>query len=359
MKRALLPLIIIASLSFSIVNALEIEQVGVYDFGVAYDVAVEDDIAYLSGNDGVDIFNITDKTSPVKLTRITNTPNGALGLYITENILYISATSNGLKIADVSDPAHPEVVGTVSEVDGIEVYVCQEYAYVASGTSFSIIDVTDPSNPERLSTVHGNERVYKIHAVDDTLYIGEVNQGLLVYDITDPTDPEYIRTVSGTTGIFDMDSQGDTLYLGCHGNGVKILDITDRQNPQIIGSHNNGGEAYGICIVDDLLMVADLQQGIEILDVSNPRSPTLEARWTTTHPHEIAGDTEYVYLADQDDGLEIFRYGEDVEPVEMTEPETEPEQQEENGIPVHTWHIVSGLIISVALLRKHAHQLIH
>ena len=103
-------------------------------------------------------------------------------------------------------------------------------------------------------------------------------------------------------------------------------------------------------------MVADLQQGIELLDVSNPRSPTLAARWTTTHPHEIAGDTEYVYLADQDDGLEIFIYGEDVEPVEITEPEIEPEQEEENSIPIQTWHIVTGLMISVTLLKKHAHQ---
>jgi hypothetical protein len=169
---------------------------------------------------------------------------------------------------------------------------------------------------------------------------------LKIYDSSDPTEPTYIRTVSDTAGIFDITSNIDTLYLGCHQYGVKILDITDRQNPEIIGSHNNGGEAYGIDLVDDLVFVADLQQGIEILDVSNPRTPTLEARWTTTHPHGITGDTEYVYLADQDDGLEIFRYGEDVEPVELIETE-----QEEESISFFTWHVIIGLLITLTLFR--------
>jgi len=350
MKQALLTLIIIASLSFSIVNAMEIEQIGVYDFGVAYDVVVQDDVAYLSGNNGVDVFDITDKTNPIKLTRIT-TPDGALGLCIIDNTLYIAATSNGLMIVDISDPENPETLSIVSAIFGMDVYVNQDYAYVASSTSFSVIDVSDPSNPERVVTVSGNERVYKMHGVEDTLYIGETYQGLMVYDTTDPTEPTYIRIVSGTTGIFDITSNTDKLYLGCHGNGVKILDITDRQNPELIGSYNNGGEAYGVTVVDDFLLVADLQQGVEILDISNPRIPTLAARWTTTHPHDIAGDTEYVFLADQDDGLEIFRYGDDVEPVEQVEVE-----EEENSIPIQTWHIVAGLMISVALLKKHAHQ---
>ena len=214
MKRVLLPFIIIAMLSVNVIHALEIEQVGVYNFGVAYDVVVKDNIAYLSGNDGVDIFDITDKTGPIKLTRITNAPYGALGLYITENTLFISATSNGLMIVDVSDPANPETLSTVSGIEGIDVYVNQDYAYVAGGTSFSVVDVSDPASPEIVATLQGNERVYKIHAVENALYVGEVNQGLLVYDINDPTEPMYIRTVSGTTGIFDIDSQADTLYLG-------------------------------------------------------------------------------------------------------------------------------------------------
>ena len=171
-------------------------------------------------------------------------------------------------------------------------------------------------------------------------------------NITDPSTPEYIRTVPGTTGIFDMASKADTLYLGCHGNGVKVLDISDKLNPEIIGSHNNGGEAYGIHIVDDYLLVADLQQGVEILDVSNPRTPTLLAAWTETHPHGISGDQQYVYLADQDDGLEIFRYGEDVGSPEVVPRGDEASGETVNQIPINASLVALGILLALIIYQK-------
>ena len=71
MRHRLLFLIVFSLLIVPVVNGLEIAQVGVYDFGVAYDIVYGDDVAFVSGNDGVDVFDITDRTSPVKLTRIT------------------------------------------------------------------------------------------------------------------------------------------------------------------------------------------------------------------------------------------------------------------------------------------------
>ncbi len=101
--------------------------------------------------------------------------------------MYISATSNGLMIVDVSNPETPETISTVSGIDGIDVYVDQDYAYVASGTSYSIIDVSNPSKPRDIGNSTWKREKLQIHAVQETLYLGEVNQGLMIYDITDPT----------------------------------------------------------------------------------------------------------------------------------------------------------------------------
>ena len=344
MKRVLLTLLVLSLLPLYTIHGLEINQVGVYDFGVAYGVTFNIDTAFLSGNDGVDIFDITDKTNPVKHTRINCGSNGAKGLLVSDDILFIAAASTGLMIVDISDPSHPETLSTVTGIHGIDVDLSQGYAYVAGIDSFSVIDVSDPASPVRLATVMAGQSIYVVHVSEDTLYVGDTSQGLLVYDVTDPASPEYIRTVSNTGGIFDIDSHEDTLYLGCHGNGVKILDITDKQNPSLLTTYSNGGEAYGVASVYPLLLVADLQQGIEILDVSEPSSPTLEASWTTTHPHKIAGDAEFIYLADQDDGLEVFVYGDNVEPVEQVE-------ETENRIPVYTVYIITELFLSLTLLR--------
>ena len=334
------------------VHGLEIAQVGVYDFGVAYDVVYGDDTAYVSGNDGVDVFDVSDRASPEKLTRIENT-DGAFGLFLRENTLYIAGASDGFFIADVSDPSSPIITGSIPGITALNVFVEGDYAYVTSGSSFSIIDISDQNDPSIISTVPGSDRRYHIHVRDDTLYLGETNRGLMVYDIMDKSEPEYVSTVSGTSGIFEVISDGDNLYLACHGNGVKVLDISDRQSPRIIGSHNNGGEAYGIHIVDNYLLVADLQQGVEILDISNPRTPTLEASWTDTHPHGISGDTQYVYLADQDDGLEVFIYGEDVgEPEFVRREDTASDGPIDNLIPLRGSIVFAGVLLGVIFMLK-------
>ncbi len=171
MKHGIIPIIIVATLSVNMVMGLEIEQVGVYDFGVAYDIVYQDDTAYVSGNDGVDIFDITDRTNPIKITRI-ECSNGAFGLHIVENILYVSATSQGLLLVDITDPRNPVTLSRVSEINALSVYATQEYAYVASGGSYSIIDTRESTDPEIIATVSGEERSYQICVIDDTLYLG-------------------------------------------------------------------------------------------------------------------------------------------------------------------------------------------
>ena len=335
-----------------VAQGLEIEQVGVYDFGVAYDVVYSDDVAYVSGNDGVDIFDVTDRSAPEKLTRIENN-DGSFGLHLRENILYIAGADDGFFITDVSDPSNPSIIGSIPGIVALNVFVEGEYAYVTNGGSFSIIDISDPSDPTIISSVPGSDRRYHIHVIENTLYLGETNRGLMVYDITDRDEPEYISTVSGTVGIFDIISDGDTLYLACHGNGLKVLDISERQAPAMVGSYNNGGEAYGIHIIDNYLLVADLQQGVEILDISNPRTPTLAARWTDTHPHGISGDAQYVYLADQDDGLEIFIYGEDIGDPEFTRREdTASDDSLISQIPVSVPVVLAGVLIGILFMIK-------
>ena len=352
MRRRWIFLIVFTLFTVPVVQGLEIAQVGVYDFGVAYDIVYSDDVAYVSGNDGVDVFDVSDRTSPEKLTRIDDT-DGTFGLHLREDILYIAGADSGFFIADVSDPSNPAMMGSITGITALNVYVEGDYAYVTNGGSFSIVDISDPSDPSIISSVPGSDRRYHIHVIEDTLYLGETNRGLMVYDITDRNEPEYVSTVSGTSGIFDVISDGDTLYLACHGNGVKVLDISDRHDPNIIGSHNNGGEAYGIHIVDNYLLVADLQQGVEILDISNPRTPTLEASWTDTHPHGISGDHQYVYLADQDDGLEVFIYGEDVgEPEVIRREDTASGSSVGNQIPLSGSIVFAGVLLGVIFIMK-------
>ncbi len=346
-------LIILMFVLVPVVHGLEITQVGVFDFGVAYDIVYRDDVAYVSGNDGVDVFDVSDRENPEKLVRI-ETSGGAFGLALEEDVLYVAAVNDGLLIVDVSSHGNPVTLGSVMEFTAMDVYVDGGYAYVSCGGSYSIVDVSNPRSPVISSTVSGSGRSYTINVNGDTLYLGETEKGLMVYDISDRSEPVYLRTVSGTIGIFDIKSDGAELYLACHGNGIKVLDISDGPNPRLIGGFNNGGEAYGIHIVDGFLLVADLQQGIKILDISEPTTPTLSASWTSTHPHGISGDSQYVYLADQDDGLEIFIYGEDIEAPETPINNIDASENDSivDRVPFNASFVLAGILATAWITRK-------
>ena len=334
-------LIIFCLLFVPTVHGIEINQVGGFNFGVAYDIVYRDDVAYVSGNNGVEVFDVSDRENPVKLTRIENN-NGAFGLELLGELLYIAGTSDGFFIVDVSAPSDPVVLGSLP-MTAIDLSVEGDFAYVSSGASYYIIDVSDPENPEEVSTVPGVGRTDHLLVKGDILYLGETLVGLNVYDVSDKAQPLFLRTVPGTVGIFDIEADGSTIYLACHDSGVKILDITNNTSPRVIGSFNNGGEAYGIHVIGNYLLVADLQQGVEILDINDREFPTLMTSWTETHPHGVSGDSEYIYLADQDDGLEIFKYGESVEP---------PENEVSNQIPVNTLAVTLGILLMILLWRK-------
>jgi hypothetical protein len=46
---------------------------------------------------------------------------------------------------------------------------------------------------------------------------------------------------------------------------------------------------------------------LKIVDVSNPYAPFLLATYDTPYAYGVWADSEYIYIADRDDGVLIFR----------------------------------------------------
>ena len=342
MKRIIL--ILLALTSTIVVYGTGITQLGEENFGVAYDIDYSGDTIYVTGNHGVEVIDISDRSNPDTIKRLT-TAEGCFGIEIQGDRLYVAGITNGFQIYDITEPNDPQLLGT-HPITALSLTVDGTHAYVLSGEMWAIIDVTDPMNPTTVSQTYTDNTNYRTHMIDDTLYIGEHGEGLNVYDVTDPQNPEHIRVIPNTDGVFDLTTQGDTLYIACHGNGVKSLDITDRQNPRILDTYRDGGEAYGGHIVGNTLLVADLQEGIKLLDISDPADITLIAAFTGTTPHGVTGDQNYIYLADQDHGLEVFQYGEGINTVPEAANETS------NRIPLPAIATMAGILLFATLRKK-------
>lgn len=305
-RTAILPTLalIVASCSGSPTSP---HEVGRLDVGVAYDVHVAGQTAFVSNNDGIVIIDVGDVHQPQRLGLIQgSSEGGVVGLSVLGDTLLTCAER--LAIHQVSDPTEPVLIGQFSGRKYIRVAQKQgRYVYVSylSG-GLEIVDFQDLENPVSVGYLPFSGQVLDLFVVGDVAYVANSSRGLEVIDVSDPAAPERIGVAPGTVGAWDIHVDGSVLYLGRHGNGVSILDIGEPTDPDFLGSFDDGGEIYGVFGVGDRLYTVDLQDGVEVLDISSPGHPTLLMWDRNYHPHDVYSDGQFVYLADQDDGFVIL-----------------------------------------------------
>ena len=288
--------------------------------------------------------------------------NGAkeVGIYTRSGSTYAvvtASTDDGIEIIDISDPTSPTSVGRLGEADdtsreldgakgiAIETINGTPYAIVGSlvDDGIEIIDISDPTNPTsvgrmddgtdtgRCTVANGEKCLEKAKGVrtttiNDKTYVivsGQDDDGIEIIDITDPTDPTSVsRVVDGTdTGlctvangekclegvrqiaiaeIGEIGATSGTYYVitaGRDDNGIDVIDISDPENPSYLGSLTD----------DDSNCSTDGDGGCEL------DGPSYIA------PITSIGTSTYVVVTGQDDnGIQIIRLCENCEIIGTT-----------------------------------------
>jgi hypothetical protein len=274
--------------------------------GVGYGVYVEDGHAYITNNDGVDIFDVQKPSHPQKVGKIST--GVAFGICVEHGLAYILG-NGGLVIADVKDPAKPQILGEYNcRGESHRVRVERSYAFIASAEGLDIVDISDANSIIPVAHYGSGREAWGVDVVDDIAYIAIPRNGLEVIDVTDPAFPQKITTVAGTKGAWDVHIHNDLLYVGCHSAGIKILSLSDKKSPQIIGvfHDDDGGEALGVWSDGEYLYVAD-NFCIEVIDVKDPTCPLEIGEYSKVRgAHDIHVDGRYIYVAEARKGLMIF-----------------------------------------------------
>ena len=319
-------------------------------------------------DDGIEIIDISDPTNPTSVGRLGDDGDRLLdsvkevGIYTRSGSTYAVVTSSnddGIEIIDISDPTSPTSVGRLGddgdrELDGAKGIVIETingtpYAIVGSlnDDGIEIIDISDPTSPTsvgrmddgtdtgRCTVANGEKCLEKAKGVrtttiNDKTYVivsGQDDDGIEIIDITDPTDPTSVsRVVDGTdTGlctvangekcldgvrqiaiaeIGDIGATSGTYYVitaGRHDNGIDVIDISDPENPSYLGSLTD----------DDSNCSTDGDGGCEL------DGPSYIAPITS-----IGTSTYVVVTAQDDDGIQIIRLCENCEIIGTTSSST-------------------------------------
>lgn len=269
--------------------------------GVGYDVDVDGNYVYITGNEGYIVVDIQNPSKPDIIGEFT-IDEGAFGIFVKDNVAYVAAAGQGLYITDVSEPSSPTLLG-LEYVDGIarNVFASENYAYISNyENGLQIFDISDLTNPVQIAEYSDQGRADDVVVRNNMAYLANPNSGVNVINVTDPSSPQRIRTLSSTSGATGISFYENLLFVGCYSSQVMVFNLTVPSNPAILGYYldADGGEAQGVAGNNTHLFVAD-NYGVEYFNISN--LPTIikvaEQRQGISAAHDIDFKGNFLYVA--------------------------------------------------------------
>jgi len=282
-------------------------------------------------------------------------------IFVEQGIAYIG-TNDGLQIIDVSNPLAPAEEGVVSLGTNVTDIVVQgDYAYLTTSTvALVVVDISDIINPVAVASLGGTVAATDIVQSRNELYIAAGNEGLWVVNIADPLSPRQINTfqanssinavaVSATgnqlaiidgsrlrlitrqgSGLFTEDGginlsnpqnveiENNIAYVADVSNALILVNISDPVNPQVTSVLNwlNSGRPNDVALAGNFAFLADTSfpNGIPIVDIRDPNAPAARAvvdfgvlGLSGADAYAIAVDNQYIYTVTTH-GLQIAQY---------------------------------------------------
>ncbi len=127
-------LIILGLLSAVLVNGINNSEVVVPGYSVGYDLAIYGEYAFVSNNDDAAVIDISNPGSPIRMNQIQL--DGAFGLKIVNDTLYVGSPNDGLVLIDITTPSNPVILETHPLVNNVyDLLVAGNFVYAVSTPS--------------------------------------------------------------------------------------------------------------------------------------------------------------------------------------------------------------------------------
>ncbi|WP_154898260.1 Calx-beta domain-containing protein [Gimesia maris] len=254
-------------------------------------------------NAEISSFNITELGS-------FDTPGGAFGMQVVENIAYIADGNSGLRVLDVSDPDNISELGAF-DTSGValDVQVVGNIAYVAdSSEGLRVLDISDPANISELGAYAILTDARSVQITGGTAYITDGPEGLRVLDISDPANISLTGSFNTPGYAYGIQVVGTLAYIADGNNsGLRVLDISDHNNISELGFFDTSHIAYDVQVVGNIAYVTDYDAGLLVLDISDPTSISeLGSVGTSSISLSVQVVGNIAYLADNSAGLRLL-----------------------------------------------------
>ena len=195
-----------------------------------------------------------------------------------------------------------------------EVYVDDNYAFVAKNEGTLIFDITNPSRPMKIGGVLMDDSAFGVYAENDTLFIAGVSNGFIMANISNPQDPIIMGEYSDGGSANCVCVEGAYAFLTEYPRGFEILNITDPKEISKVGVYDDGGEFRNVAIKDGLAYLADPANGLKVINITDPSSPE--------RIRTVAGTQSVIDLYIHEDLLFLGCHGNGVRILDISTPRT-------------------------------------
>ncbi|OQX01839.1 MAG: hypothetical protein BWK80_59135, partial [Desulfobacteraceae bacterium IS3] len=261
----------------------------------AHDVAASGTTAYVAGDSGLQIIDVSDPENPHIISSVGT--GYAVGLAVSGTTVYVAGYS-GLQIIAVKDAANPQIIGTVDTPGYAQsVAVSGTTAYLV-GDGLQIIDIKDPANPQIIGSADTPGYALGVAVSGTFAYVADGDSGLQIIDIRDPAKPRIIGSAYTPGEAQDVAVSGTTAYVAAGYSDLQIIDVKDPEKPEIIASVDTQGD---VAVSGTTVYVADPVSGLQIIDVKDPAKPRIICSVVTPgHALSVAVSGTTAYVTDRE-----------------------------------------------------------
>ncbi|MBI5654784.1 hypothetical protein HZC53_03990 [Candidatus Uhrbacteria bacterium] len=251
------------------------------------------------------VVDMSDSANPVELTTLSNTLANETAIEYNGDHLILSSESatNNFQIIDVSVPATPTIVSTITAISGgvkDVAYDGFQYAYVVGGTDkFVIVDMSNPASPTVVpgSTLTIDYPVTGVERFGSTVYVYAMDSVsspahgyLYTINASTPGSPVILDTLQTHTDakIF-ASTVGEQAYVFVAGNNsdfansIQMVSAQDPSNLGIVGNESiNTNTPSSMKVYGNYLYVTDNGEevgsdNIHVLNISDPANISIVA----------------------------------------------------------------------------------
>ncbi|MHA1461860.1 MAG: hypothetical protein ACTSQ0_02190 [Candidatus Heimdallarchaeota archaeon] len=264
-------------------------------------------VVLAEGITGIDIINITDPLNPVLLSKYEDEVSQFKDVDIIGDNVYC-ATSEGLKIIDISDLENPTLLRSVAVGAADNIVTSGNYAYLSvTGKDLCIVDISTPATAFEETTLDTAEKPYDIAIEGTYAYVAVGASGFQVIDITDPTSPS-IDATQATTSAEGIAVSGDLVAIADGTAGLKLYNISNLVAIVLADTElTSGYDATKLEIDGNDLFVAVKDDGIVLINITITNSITKLAHFDDGGiALEVTLANTLLFVADALDSLEII-----------------------------------------------------